>query len=261
MKGENVHMQFETMSLEKDGNIGRLTLDRPHVLNAMDYQAVLDLNQVVESVRDDKDLRILVIRGAGRAFCTGIDLKQLSAGDIPVAYYEGWDRALRILEVMDKFVLCGIHGYALGGGLQLALASDIRVATEDAKLGLPAINESIVPGLSTFRLPRYIGWGRAKRMVLTGENVDGREAHAIGLVDYTVPADELDEAVEECVSGLLQTCSVGARHSKVLLGLSADMPWDDFFTEYLRRQELCIASRDHEEARLAYRDGRMPVWT
>ena len=238
MKGENVHMQFETMSLEKDGNIGRLTLDRPHVLNAMDYQAVLDLNQVGEGVRDDKDLRILVIRGAGRAFCTGIALKQLSAGDIPVAYYEGWDRALRILEVMDKFVLCGIHGYALGGGLQLALASDIRVTAEDAKLGLPAINESI-----------------------TGENVDGREAHAIGLVDYTVPADELDEAVEECVSGLLQTCSVGARHSKVLLGLSADMPWDDFFTEYLRRQELCIASRDHEEARLAYRDGRMPVWT
>ena len=122
MKGENIHMKFESMSLEKGGNVGRLTLDRPHVLNAMDYQAELDLNQVVEAVRDDKDLRILVIRGAGRAFCTGIDLKQLSAGDTPVAYYEGWDRALRTLEVMDKFVVCGIHGYALGGGLQLALA-------------------------------------------------------------------------------------------------------------------------------------------
>lgn len=253
-------MELETMCLERDGKVARLTLNRPHLLNAMDYQAALDLNQVVEAVRDDRNVRLLVIRGAGRAFCTGIDLKQLSMGDTPVAYYERWDRALRILEMMDKFVLCGIQGYALGGGLQLALASDIRVATEDAKLGLPAINESIVPGLSTFRLPRYVGWGRAKRMVLTGENVDGREAHAIGLVDYVVPADRLDEAVEDRVTELLKTCSVGAQHSKILLGLYPDMPWADFFVEYMRRQEMCIASQDHEEARLAYRDGRMPVW-
>lgn len=253
-------IRLETMQLERDGKVARLTLNRPHLLNAMDYQATLDLNEVADAVRDDADVRLLVIRGAGRAFCTGIDLKQLSAGDTPLEYYERWDQALRTIETMDKFVLSAIHGYALGGGLQLALASDVRIATEDATLGLPAINESIVPGLSTFRLPRYVGWGRAKWMVLTGENVDGWTAQEIGLVDRVVEADALDAAVEETVEQLLTTCSMGARQSKILLTLQADLSHEEFFAEYLRRQKACIESADHEEARLAYREGRDPVW-
>ena len=253
-------IELESMQLERDGKVARLTLNRPHLLNAMDYQATLDLNQIADAVRDDANIRLLVIRGAGRAFCTGIDLKQLSAGDTPIEYYERWDRALRTLETMDKFVLSAIHGYALGGGLQLALASDVRIATDDAALGLPAINESIVPGLSTFRLPRFVGWGRAKWMVLTGENVDGWTAQEIGLVDRVVEADGLDAAVDETVDQLLTTCSMGARQSKILLGLYPDLSHHEFFEEYLRRQELCIASADHEEARLAYREGRQPLW-
>lgn len=253
-------IELESMQLSCHGKVARLTLNRPHLLNAIDYQATLDLNQIAEAVRDDPDLRLLVIRGAGRAFCTGIDLKQLSSGETPFEYYENWDRALRTLETMDKFVLSVIHGYALGGGLQLALASDVRIATEEAKLGLPAINESIVPGLSTFRLPRYVGWGRAKWMVLTGENVDGWTAQEIGLVDRVVESDELDAAVRDTVRQLLATCSMGARQSKILLGLHADLSHEEFFEDYLRRQKACIASIDHEEARLAYREGREPVW-
>lgn len=253
-------MELETMRLEREGKVAHLTLNRPDLLNAMNYQAALDLNRIAESVRDDPRLRLLVIRGAGRAFCTGIDLKQLSAGETPYAYYEQWDRALRIIETMDKFAVCAIHGYALGGGLQLALASDIRIATEDAQLGLPAINESIIPGLATFRLPGYVGWGRAKWMILSGENVDGKRAFEIGLVDQVVPADQWEDAIEQTVTRLLETCSVGARQSKVMLGLHADLSQPAFFEEYLRRQKLCIESEDHVEARLAYREGRAPVW-
>ena len=149
---------------------------------------------------------------------------------------------------------------ALARELQIAQGSDARIATEDAQLGLPAINESIIPGLSTFRLPRFVGRGRAKWMVLSGENVDGRRAYEIGLVDRVVPAADFEGAVDEVIETLLATCSVGARHSKVLLGLHPDLSHEAFFEEYLRRQQLCIDSDDHVEARNAYREGRPPVW-
>src|ERR1700752_3652477 len=151
---ERETMNLETMHFEKDGRSGRLTLNRPQLLNAMNYQGSLDMNRIAELIRDDSELRLVLIRGAGRAFCTGIDLKQLEAGETPHEYYEKWDRALRILEQAEKILICAMQGYALGGGLQLALACDIRVSTEDCQLRLPATKEGIIPGLGTFRLPR-----------------------------------------------------------------------------------------------------------
>ena len=116
----------------------------------MNYQGALDLNRAAEMIRDDPDLRVALIRGSGRAFSTGIDLKQLVAGETPHDYYEKWDRALRILEQAERILICAMHGYALGGGLQLALACDIRIATEDCQMGLPAIKEGIIPGWALF---------------------------------------------------------------------------------------------------------------
>ena len=254
-------MELETMFFEKEGRIGRLTLNRPHLLNAMNYQGSLDVNRAAEIIRDDPDVRVVLIRGAGRAFCTGIDLKQLSAGETPHQYYENWDRALRILEQAEKLLICAMHGYALGGGLQLALACDIRIATEDCQLGLPAIKEGIVPGLGTFRLPRYIGLGRAKWMALSGENIDGRRGYEIGLVDYAVKADTFDDEVSALVEKYSRICSEGTRQSKMLLNMPFDMPHGQFFEEYLRRQRIALASPDHEEAMKAYREGRDPVFS
>lgn len=251
-------MNLETMQFEKDGRIGRLTLNRPELLNAMNYQGALDMNRAAEMIREDPDLRLVLIRGAGRAFCTGIDLKQLQAGETPQEYYEKWDRALRILEQSEKVLICAMRGYALGGGLQLALACDIRIATEDCQLGLPAIREGIIPGLGTFRLPRYIGLGRAKWMSLSGENVDGRRAYEIGLVDHVVNPSEFDQEVSALVEKYARSCSEGTRQSKVLLSLAFDMSHGQFFEEYLRRQRLAMASPDHQEAMAAYRERRDP---
>ena len=203
----------------------------------------------------------MLIRGAGRAFCTGIDLKQLAAGETPHLYYENWDRALRILEQAEKVVICAMHGYALGGGLQLALACDIRIATEDCQLGLPAIKEGIVPGLGTLRLPRYIGLGRAKWMALSGDNIDGRRAYDIGLIDHVVKTETFDADVSALVEQYARVCSEGTLQSKMLLNMAFDMPHGQFFEEYLRRQRLALASLDHQEAMAAYRDGRDPVFS
>jgi enoyl-CoA hydratase len=227
----------------------------------MPYQGALDLNRAAEMMRDDPDVRLVLIRGAGRAFCTGIDLKQLAAGETPHAYYEQWDRALRILEQTEKVLLCAMHGYALGGGLQLALACDIRIATEDCQLGLPAIKEGIVPGLGTLRLPRYIGLGRAKWMALSGDNIDGRRAYDIGLIDHVVKTETFDADVSALVEQYARVCSEGTLQSKMLLNMAFDMPHGQFFEEYLRRQRLALASPDHPEAMAAYRDGRDPVFS
>ncbi len=253
-------MQLETMTYEKDGSVARLTLNRPHLLNAVNYQGTVELKQAAQEIYDDPDLRLVLIQGAGRAFCTGIDLKELSAGETPSAYFNNWDEALRLLERSEKLILCAMHGYALGGGLQLPLACDIRIAAEDCVIGLPAAAESFIPGLGTYRLPRYIGLGRAKWMVLSGENIDARRAHEFGLVDHVVKPENFTEEVEELVRRYLALSSQGALQSKVLLSAYKDLAFEEFFEEYLRRQAIVVASPDHEEAMSAYREGRSPVY-
>ena len=253
-------MQLANMRWARDGKVARLTFDRPDLLNAMDYASVQDLNRAVESIRDDPDVRLVLIRGSGRAFCTGIDLKELSAGNTPRDYFRLWDSALFTLERMEKIVISVMHGYALGGGLQVGLASDIRIATADCRIGLPAIQESIIPGLSTLRLPRFVGMGRAKWMIVSGDNVDGRRAFEIGLVDHVTEPERLEEETEALVEKYLGTCSEGTRQSKGLLASNGDLSHGDFFAEYLRRQNICLESADHEKARAAYAAGRPPKW-
>lgn len=160
----------------------------PH-LNAMNNACTIQLNNIVDALREDQDTQKVNIRGEGRAFSTGIDLKELAAGQIEMAYHHRWERALRSFETMEKLIIAGINGYCLGGALQLALAADIRVGTADCQIGLPAIKESLIPGLGTLRLPRYIGWGRAKKMILGGQNIDGEAALRIGLVDHIVSSE------------------------------------------------------------------------
>ena len=253
-------MELETMKYEADGDIIRLTLDRPEVLNAVNYQATLDLHRAAQAIHDDPRARIALVRGNGRSFCTGIDLKELAAEQTPRDYFYKWDQALRLLEQADKLIICAIQGFALGGGLQLPLACDIRIATEDAVLGLPAAREGFIPGMGTYRLPRYVGLGRAKRMAISGENVDGLEALRIGLVDYAVKPEDFDREVEALTQRYLALSSEGARQTKLMLSAYQDLPYGEFFEEYLRRQFIAFASPDHDEAMNAYREKRDPVY-
>ena len=142
-----MNTSYETLVYRKCGKLGRIELCRPERLNAVGMSGAKELLDVAERVTADDSLQMVAITGQGRAFSTGIDLKELAAGRIDQEYFALWDRALRRFETMDKLVLCLIKGYALGGGLQLALASDIRVCTPAAKLGLPAIKEGLIPGL------------------------------------------------------------------------------------------------------------------
>lgn len=252
---------YQTLIYESDGARARITLNRPEMLNAVAMAGAREFDALIQEIERDPALRLVTITGAGRAFSTGIDLKDLAVGKIDNSYFDLWDSALRRLETMDKLVLCLIHGYALGGGLQLALAADIRVCTATAKLGLPAIKEGLIPGLGTFRLARYIGLGRAKRLIISGEMIDGREAERIGMVDHLVEEAEAMAQFEGIVERYGAANSQGCRLSKALLAECFDRDFDSFFALYKERQNQATASADFREAMAAYREKRPPAWS
>ncbi|MEE8171387.1 MAG: enoyl-CoA hydratase/isomerase family protein [Alphaproteobacteria bacterium] len=252
---------YETLIYEKDGRRARITFNRPHILNAVAMTGAHEVDALAAQIADDDEIRIVTIAGAGRAFSTGIDLKDLAAGLIDDSYFDLWDRALRRFEIMDKLVLCLIHGYALGGGLQLALAADIRVATPSAKLGLPAIKEGLIPGLGTLRLARYIGLGRAKRLIISGDVIDAAEGERIGLIDYLVSEDDAAAEFEDIVGRVSAVNSKGCRLSKQMLAQCFDLDFETFFSLYKERQLQATGSDDYREAMTAYREKRQPHWS
>ena len=250
----------ECMRLEKEGKLAWLTFTRDDHLNAMNAAGVDQIRRVARTLREDSDVRVVIIRGGGRAFCTGIDLKELAAGRIEMDYHHCWEEALRLFETMEKLVIVGMHGYCLGGALQLALAADIRVSTVECQIGLPAIKESLIPGLATMRLPRYIGWGRAKKMILGGQNIDGREALRIGLVDHIVPEENFFSHLDEIADDYLTACSVGTRMSKLATNQAFDMDYEALRQHYFELQQRAQFSPDASEAKRAYLGKREPKW-
>ncbi len=134
-------LDLEFMRLEKEGKLAWVTFTRERYLNAMSNACTIQINEVAGALKEDEQVRVVVIRGQGSAFSTGIDLKELAADQIEMVYHQRWERALRRFETMEKLVIVGMHGYCLGGALQLALAAYIRVSTADCQIGLPAIKE------------------------------------------------------------------------------------------------------------------------
>jgi enoyl-CoA hydratase/carnithine racemase len=253
-------LQSDTMHLEKEGKRAWVTFTRESHLNAVNTEGTVLLQRMAIALREDPDIRVVVIRGRGRAYCTGIDLKELSADKIDMSYHEHWEDALRIFEQMEKIVIVGMHGYCLGGGLQLALACDIRVSTPDCQIGLPAIRESLIPGLSTWRLPRYVGWGRAKKLIIGGENITGKEASVIGLVDHLEQGEDFFSRLDGVADRYLKACSNGSRMSKLATNQAFDMDYDDFLKMYFGLQEQTQYGPDAEESKRAYREKREPNW-
>ena len=255
-----IMLDHDFMRLEKEGKLAWLTFTRGNYLNAMNNACIHQINRVAMALKEDSDARVVIIRGEGRAFSTGIDLKELAADRIEMDYHHRWEQALRLFETMEKLVIVGMHGYCLGGALQLALAADIRVSTTECQIGLPAIKESLIPGLATLRLPRYIGWGRAKKMILGGQNIDGREALRIGLVDHIVSQENFFTHLDKIAEDYLAACSLGTRMSKLVTNQAFDTDYEAILQYYFELQQRAQFSPDAEEAKRAYLDKREPKW-
>jgi enoyl-CoA hydratase/carnithine racemase len=182
-----------------------------------------------------------------------VDLKALSTGSLDPAFFTDIEYLWEILENCDKAVICGIHGYCLGGGLQIALACDLRVAAEDATLGLPAVKECLIPGLGSYRLPRLIGMGRARELLLLGESIDARRALEIGLVNSVVPPDQLEGACLALAERLLVVPHTSLSHIKRLSNLAFQTDFTHFLQAFVPAMQACLASPEHAAAMAAFR--------
>lgn len=246
-------MNLNTMFITQQGAIATLHFNRTERLNAFGNEGAIELNLAAAALAESDATRVIILVGEGRTFSTGIDLKELAAGEIDMTYHYRWEAALRKFELLNKVVIAALHGYALGGGLQLALACDVRVATESVQVGLPAVKEGLIPGMGVFRLPRYVGLGIAKRLILSGELIDGRAALQMGIVDYCVPAAELANKVQALAQSYLNIPWDSVLRSKQMTNRAFDLPFDAYLTEYFAEQTKAMQSLDHIEAMQAYR--------
>jgi enoyl-CoA hydratase/carnithine racemase len=241
-------MALTTMGLELSGPLARLVLDRPEVLNAGDARWVADLSEAVAEVARHPGVRVVVLTGAGRAFCTGVDLTALSRGELRLEHFVAWEDAMTALEALDALVIAGINGHCLGGGLQLALVADYRLASEAALLGLPAVKECLIASMALWRLPRLIGLSRAKELILLGQPIAAREAERYGLVNRVVPAADFACALDETVERFLALPPASARASTRLTTRAFELDFPTFRAEMEGALAGCLSSEEHRLA-------------
>lgn len=246
-------------SAVEDG-VARIILNRPAVLNALDTALAAALAEHAEAAAKDDAVTLVVVRGAGRAFCSGMDRTALAAGTVGEAFYRHWIRALNCLEDMPKLSIALLHGYSIGGGLQLALACDLRLATDDAVIGLGATRHGLVPDGAVLRLARVVGLGRAKELALLNDNVTAAEARAAGLVNWVCAPADVEEALAEVVARARGASPTAAAHTKRLLHESFHRDPRTMIEDVVRAQQDCMASWEIDEANRAWREKREAVF-
>ena len=256
-------MSYETVRVEREGAVAILTIDRPEKRNALNAAVRRELSEAVEAAASDPEIRVLVITGAGdRAFVAGADIGEF-AERTPLEQRAAMaGRSLfETVARCPKPVIAMINGFALGGGCELALACDLRIAADIARLGQPEINLAILPGGGgTQRLPRLVGTGQAMRLVLTGEPIDAAEALRIGLVEMVVPAAELRERVMEIAGRMATRSPVALQMAKAAVRAAAEMPLSAGLAYERELFVTCFASDDRTEGVTAFLEKREPAF-
>ncbi len=219
---------LETIIYEKKGNIARITLNRPKFLNVYNVRMRDELYQVLGAIKDDPEVRIAVLKGAGdKAFCAGADLTEFLTAPSPIiARQVRWERDIWGLFLsLPQPVIAALHGYVLGSGLEMALCCDLRIASADAQFGLPEVGLGIIPAAgATQTLPRTIGRARALEMLLSGRWLSAAEAHEAKLVNRVVSRDKLLPIVEGIAAQIASYNPVAVRNAKQALVRGRDLP-------------------------------------
>lgn len=257
-------MSYQNLRLERDGAIAILTVDRPKALNALSQAALVELTQVARELDADPGVGVVIVTGAGeKAFVAGADIGEMAGFGPREAelHARKGQVAMAAFERMQKPVIAAINGYALGGGLELALACDIRIASENAQVGLPEVSLATIPGFGgTQRLARAVGTSLAKELVFTGRRIKADEALRIGLVSRVVPQAELLETAKQLARDILANGPYAVRLAKEVIDRGADT---DLHTG-LRLEEkafgLTFATHDQKEGMKAFLEKRKPSW-
>ena len=246
-------MSFVT--LEQKGAVGLITMNRPEALNALNDQVIRELDAVLDQVEEREDILVAVLTGAGRAFVAGADIGQMSQLTAAQAKEFGvlGNRVFLKLEQLTKPTIAAVNGFALGGGCELAMACDIRLASARAKFGQPETGLGITPGFGgTQRLPRIVGTARAMELIFTAKNISAAEALEIGLVTHVYPPEELLDKAMELAEAIAANAQVAVRQSKAAIrrGLQTDMATGAAYES--EAFALCFATEDQKDAMRAF---------
>jgi enoyl-CoA hydratase len=244
-------------------SIATLTIDRPAVKNALNLETVQECHAALAGLAANADVGVLIVTGAGESsFVSGADINDIRARGLHDGLAAINSSLFAALEKFPRPTIAAINGFALGGGCELALACDIRVAADTAKFGQPELGLGIIPGAgATQRLPRIVGMGWAKHLILTGEIIDAKQALEIGLVTAVMPASQLQVRARELGKKILRQGPLAARLAKVALNASSRVDLDSGLLIETLAQAICYNSEDKQEGTAAFLEKRKPKFT
>jgi len=261
MKREN-KMNYEHIILEKKEGVATLTLNRPEKLNAINGKMIEELESAMAEIRKDKDVRALVITGAGRGFCSGADIGDMAQAGAPVEtryWVQMAHKIILALTDLEKPVIAKVNGVAVGIGCSLALSADIIIASENAQFSLIFSRIGLIPdGGSLFHLPRLVGPAKAKELIFTAKIVDAKEAERIGLINKAVPADKLDNEVNTLAKQLAEGPTVAFGIAKKIINKGLSMDLGSVLECEAFGQTIAGTTEDAREGVIAFLEKRKP---
>jgi len=254
-------MSYANIIVEKKGNIGIIKINRPNNLNALNKDTIMELTKAVEELEKDKNIKVAILTGEGKAFIAGADIKQMK--DMTPAeakkFAEMGHGLLTNIEKSRLPFIAAVNGYALGGGCEVMMACDICIAAASAKIGQPEINLGIHPGFGgTQRLPRLVGRMKAKELLLTGDNIDANEAHRIGLINMVVPDDKIMEEAEKIANKIAGKSSVQIDFIKALVNKGMEVDLKKACALEISYFSKSFETEDQKEGMSAFLEKRKP---
>lgn len=256
---------YNNVLYQTDNGIGMITLNRPKALNALNSELLTELNGLLDEIAQDESVKVVIVTGAGdKAFVAGADIAEMqSMSPMEGRAFGKFGQAIfNKLENIPQPVIAAVNGFALGGGCELAMACDIRIASDRAKFGQPEVSLGIVPGFGgTQRLPRLIGKGRAKELLYTADMINAEEAYRIGLINKIVSADELLSTAKELAEKIMARAQVAVQLCKAAVNTGMDTDLASGIAYEAEVFGLCFASADQKEGMSAFVGKRKPNFT
>jgi len=257
-------MAYKYIIIEVKDRVGILKVNRPEVLNAVNTETILEIESAMKEFNENKDVRVIIITGEGKSFVSGSDISRLAQMDSLMAreYSQIGQRVLDFIENMEKPIIAAVNGYALGSGCEIAMACDIRIASEKAKFGQPEVKLGLIPGhAGTQRLARLVGIGKAKELIFTGDLIDAQEAYRIGLVNKVVSAETLIEEAINLAKKIIENAGPNAVSiAKTVLNRGIDANLKTANSYETEAFSILFSTEEAKEGMKAFLEKRKPNW-
>ena len=254
---------YENIKYEVKGNLGYLTINRPNALNALNTEVLSELADALKEIEADDAVKAVIVTGEGKAFVAGADIAQMSKLNAVEgrAMMQAGHKVMNTIDQMPKPFIAAVNGFALGGGCELAMACDIRIASSKAKFGQPEVGLGIIPGFcGTQRLSRLVGKGMAKYLIYSAEMINAEEAFRIGLVEKVVEPDALMEAAEKLANTIASKAPIAVAQAKIAINNGFDMDLKSASQLEVEATTVCFGSEDQKEGMAAFLEKRAPEW-